>query len=123
MTPPVAPPVLASLSGFALNGGDGTPITSGITIRLEDSSGNILATTVTDSSGAYSFTGLQAGTYQLMAVKSGAWSGASSQAGTVNGLADGSSSGTLTIGSITLSAGGVGINYDFSWLPADEAMC
>ena len=115
-----APPVATtpgSLSGFALGAVNNKPI-KGITIALEDSSGNILQTVVTDSTGAYSFTGVQPGTYQLAAVETGAWAVESTQAGTMNGTTDGTSTVNLTIGSINLPSGGLGTNYDFSMVPA-----
>jgi Carboxypeptidase regulatory-like domain len=101
-----------SLSGFALNSLNGAPIVK-FTIDLEDSSGNILQSTTTSSTGAFSFTGLQPGTYQLVAAQNGNWIGISSTPGTVNGATDGTSVNSVTIGSIVLANGGAGINYDF----------
>jgi hypothetical protein len=99
-----------SLSGIAFISST-SPI-SGLTIELEDSSGNVLQTAVTDATGAYSFTNLPSGTYQLVAVP-GIYQAIAADVGSVNGTADGSSVGKVTIGSIDLPSGGVGINYDF----------
>ena len=38
---------------------------SGVTVELEDTTGNILSTTTTDASGAYLFTGLAHGSYEV----------------------------------------------------------
>jgi hypothetical protein len=110
---PVVSSSPGSLSGFALNSLNGAPIVK-FTIDLEDSSGNLIQSTTTSSTGAFSFTGLQPGTYQLVAAQNGNWIGVSATAGTVNGATDGSSVNSVTIGSINLSNGGAGINYDFT---------
>jgi hypothetical protein len=101
-----------SLSGFALNSLNGAPVVK-FTIDLEDSSGNIIKSTTTSSTGAFSFTGLTPGTYQLVAAQNGNWIGVSATPGTVNGATDGSSVNSVTIGSIVIGNGSVGINYDF----------
>jgi len=60
----------ASISGVAwTDDGDGIRATSedrqeNVTVELLDAGGNVLATTTTNASGAYSFTGLLAGDYQ-----------------------------------------------------------
>lgn len=51
--------------------GDGVQDTSepgieGVTVALEDASGNVIATTTTDANGIYSFPGLPAGTYDVV---------------------------------------------------------
>jgi hypothetical protein len=38
---------------------------AGVTVRLEDLSGNVLATAVTDSNGLFAFTGVAAGDYKV----------------------------------------------------------
>jgi YD repeat-containing protein len=43
----------------------GEPGVSGVTVTLYDANGNVLATTTTDASGAYSFTNLPPDTYQV----------------------------------------------------------
>jgi protocatechuate 3,4-dioxygenase beta subunit len=42
---------------------------SGVTLQLLDSSGNVIATTVTDARGAYEFAGLEPGTYSVRQVQ------------------------------------------------------
>jgi hypothetical protein len=64
----VQPPLqaTASLSGFVLNETTNTGI-GGVTVYLYDSTGTVLlGTAVTGSNGAYSFTALSAGTYQVV---------------------------------------------------------
>jgi hypothetical protein len=67
-------PALGSLSGtlyvdgnknFGLDNGE-TGL-SGLTVNLLDAAGNIIATTTTGSNGTYSFTGLAAGSYRVVA--------------------------------------------------------
>ncbi len=107
---PVAAPPAGSLSGIAFISST-SPI-QGLTVELEDGSGNVLQTAVTDANGAYSFTNLQAGTYQLV-VEPSFYQPITAEVGSVNGTADGSSVSNVSIGSIVLPSGGVGINYDF----------
>ena len=102
----------ARLSGYVFNQGTGLGI-GGIVVYLEDSQGNILETAITNDNGSYSFSSLQPGTYQLMAVAGGNLIGVGEQVGTVNGTADGSDFGNLTLGAINLASGNAGINYDF----------
>ncbi|MDD9717145.1 SdrD B-like domain-containing protein [Dinoroseobacter sp. PD6] len=44
---------------------DGEPGVAGATVELLDAAGNVVATTQTDDTGGYSFTGLDAGTYAV----------------------------------------------------------
>ncbi len=41
------------------------PVFPGVTVALLDNSGNVIATTVTDASGQYTFPGLPNGTYTV----------------------------------------------------------
>ena len=47
---------------------DGATGVSGVTVELEDTSGHVLSTTTTDASGAYHFTGLAPGSYEVQFV-------------------------------------------------------
>ena len=51
----------------------GEPGLAGWTVDLEDSSGNVLATVLTDSSGNYTFTGVGPGSYQVAQVVQTNW--------------------------------------------------
>ena len=53
----------------AKNGGDIAQ--SGVTVKLVDASGDVVATTTTDADGNYSFTGLNDGTYTVQVDKTG----------------------------------------------------
>jgi hypothetical protein len=106
----------ASLSGYVLNQITGAGIGQ-ITVFLEDSAGNVLDTAVTNADGSYSFTGLQPGSYQLVALPTNVYSGAGEQVGTVNGTSDGSDLGSLALGAINLANGNAGVNYDFFLVP------
>ena len=59
--------VYNDLDGNGLRG-SGEPGLAGWTVDLEDSSGNVLATVLTDSNGNYSFTGVGGGSYQVAEV-------------------------------------------------------
>ena len=60
------------LDGNGLRG-KGEPGLAGWTVDLEDSSGNVLATVLTDSNGNYSFTGVGGGSYQVAEVVQSNW--------------------------------------------------
>ncbi len=69
---PTPTPAPASLGDWVWHDADldglqdgGEPGLAGVTVTLYDGSGVVVATTVTDADGAYSFTGLAAGTYQV----------------------------------------------------------
>ena len=58
--------------------GDGTRdagevVLAGWTIELRNAAGNVIATAVTDASGAYAFTGLLAGSYAVSEVQQSGW--------------------------------------------------
>jgi len=63
----VAGNVYNDLNGNGLKGA-GEPGLSGWTVDLEDSSGNILASVLTDANGNYAFTGVGGGSYQVAEV-------------------------------------------------------
>lgn len=111
--PPAPAPAPASLSGTVADT-NGTAM-AGVTIRLDgtDEQGNSVSLTVTtDANGAFSFTGLAAGTYSLTEYD---YSGGSATAGTVNGQADGQADpGGDTITGIVLHAGDNGTGYTFT---------
>ncbi len=116
-TPSVTP--TTSLSGNVLNGTQGGAI-AGVTINLAEFVNGAwmnVATTTTGADGSYSFTGLQAGTYQITQtppLPSGfTFESTTSTTGTVGGTADGFASGDV-IGSINVNAGDNGINYNFT---------
>jgi hypothetical protein len=117
---PIPAPPPASLSGHVYNTTEGGPPIAGVTLTLSELVNGVwttVATTTTATDGSYSFSNLQPGTYQIVQTPPAPPSGftsetTASQAGTVNSTTDGSASGDV-IGSITLSAGNVGVNYDF----------
>ncbi|HEX4128473.1 MAG TPA: SdrD B-like domain-containing protein [Pirellulales bacterium] len=100
-----------------------TPL-AGVTVTLVDGSGNpVLATngqpitTVTDSNGDYTFSGLPPGAYGVHAtVPSGYFTGYDS-VGTVNGLVDGVATSSTALDDAALSSDQNGINYNFVLLP------
>jgi hypothetical protein len=77
---PTLTPCLVGVYGRAfndLNGNQildpGEPIRSGVQLNLQDASGATLATTSSDSSGAYQFAKSQVGTYRIQAVTPAGW--------------------------------------------------
>ncbi len=71
---------LATVNGSVYNDQDGNglrgagePGLAGWTVDLEDSSGNVLASVLTDSNGNYSFTGVGGGTYEVAQVVQPNW--------------------------------------------------
>ena len=81
--PPATPECAAGpsqISGRVYEDGDGSttqetaePGISGVTIELLDGGGNVIATTQTDSSGFYSFTGIEPGSYTVREVDPGGY--------------------------------------------------
>jgi hypothetical protein len=114
--PPAAAP--SSLSGHVdYDDGSGTlhPI-SDVQISLQDANGNVVANTTTNADGAYSFTGLQAGTYTIVEgaiPQAFSYSDGPDHVGTVNGQPRGQSN-TNDQFTVTLGAGEDGVNYDFT---------
>jgi hypothetical protein len=111
----------SSLSGYVQDASTGAPLAY-VEIDLLDSSGNIIARTLTNTSGYYQFTGLAAGTYSLQEVAStlpAPYLPAFDSVGTVSGSTDGTdvgwTSGTVgpLMNQIDLGSGQDGINYDF----------
>ena len=82
--------------------------------RLKRDLGNaVVLTATTDATGAYSFTGLTAGTYALASSYIPNYVPTAPSAGTVGGVADGSVLDATDIGSIVLHDGDQGVNYNF----------
>ena len=115
--------VTSSISGFVLFDTDGDSSTttndqsglSNITVRLLDSGGTEIATTLTQFDGSYEFTGLLAGTYTIEQVDNGDYSDASpeiifSGSGTLSPNSNGNND---RISTITLNADENLTNYNF----------
>lgn len=82
---------------------------SGVTIRLHDSTGRIIATTVTNANGNYRFENLRPGDYQISEVQpAGLFHG-----GQVVGSGGGIVGGDDLLTQILINAGDQLVNYDF----------
>jgi len=120
---PLTPPVTngtSRLSGqvFTLDeSGDTGAGLAGVTLRLRDANGNVVATTTTNENGFYNFTGLAAGSYSIEEDTStlSGYSPNLASPGTVNGTQDGTEgSFEDSIEQILLGNGDMGINYNFA---------
>src|SRR5258706_529843 len=94
----------------------------GVTLALTGTNGlgqAITATATTAANGTYSFTtdsgsnALRPGTYQVAETQPSGFLQGSNAVGTVNGRADGTLIATDKIGSIAVTSGQAGINYNF----------
>lgn len=123
--PPPPTAGTASLSGSVFldidqNGtfNDGDEGLAGVTITLtgiDDLGNSVTRTAVTDASGAYSFTGLRAGTYTLVETVPSEFTFVDGEdfAGTVDGASVGSATNDR-ISDISLGDGQNGVNYNFT---------
>ncbi len=96
------------------------PGIAGVTIELLDAGGNVVRTTKTDADGRYSFDLLTRGTYAVREIQPKGWFDDDDHIGTINGVATGSHLANDVIGSIQLTSGKAGIDYDFCEVPAAE---
>jgi protocatechuate 3,4-dioxygenase beta subunit len=106
----------ASISGMIhvdLNGDcvyePGEPLLAGVTVQLLNSADQIVATTITDQNGQYSFTGLRPGTYTVHEVQPAGYF----EFGDSVGSAGGTLEGLDTIANVTLGSSVNATNYDF----------
>jgi serine-aspartate repeat-containing protein C/D/E len=88
------------------------PGIAGVTMQLLDSTGNVVATTVTDADGLYRFQELLKGTYTVRELQPAAYFDEDAHVGTVGGVANGVA-GVNQIATIQLTTGKDGINYNF----------
>lgn len=99
----------------------GETFLAGITVQLEDTSGHVIATTVTDANGNYSFGGLLDGGYKVVVAPNQAASNTGSKVyDEINYDADGSANGNGTI-AVNVAAGAVVATRDFGLLPPNTA--
>jgi len=87
----------------------GEPLLAGVTVQLIDSTGQVVATAVTDEMGQYSFKNLAPGAYTVHEVQPGGYTQGGNSVGSIGGvIVD-----VDTFGSIILPAGVDAVNYDF----------
>ncbi len=82
---------------------------SGVTIELLDATGHVVATTTTNTSGEYHFTGLKFDEYQVHEIQPAGYYDGGERVGSAGGLLD----GIDTIYHIQLPAGTDAVQYDF----------
>ncbi len=90
----------------------GDRVLSGVTLHLLDSDGNLVAETVTDENGNYSFTGLRPGTYSVREFTPNGYLDGAETTGTVSGRSVGQAADDLLSG-IVIGSGDAAVNYDF----------
>lgn len=78
---------------------------SGVTVKLKNSGGSVIATTTTNASGNYSFTGLAAGTYVVQFVLPSGYGFTLADVGTNDGVDSDANASTGLTGTYTLAAG------------------
>ncbi len=82
---------------------------AGVVMQLLDANGNVLKTTTTDTNGEYHFQGLPPSTYGVHAVTPAGYFAADDHVGSAGGtMVD-----ISTLGSVVLTSGANGLNYDF----------
>ena len=94
---------------------DESPL-AGVTVRLHDEEGNEVARTTSDGGGQYQFANLAPGTYTVVEEQPEGLFEGGAKAGSAGGTIENSS----RIGSITLAAGEVAVDYDFCERPPSE---
>jgi hypothetical protein len=117
-TQQVTPTTLANLSGF-VTATSGAPL-AGVQVALTTTNSQGQTTTVyatTGSNGFFQFIGLQPGSYSLSVTPPSGYQNGTDQVGTVNGASSGSLLSNGTIGNINVTAGSIGLNYDFQEQP------
>lgn len=112
---------LATPSGDCLRFGQpGYKGIAGVTIQLFDSSGKLVASTLTSATGKYEFLDLRNGVYTVVEVQPSGYLDGGEMLGQVNGVGSGIASANDRFTGITLASGQAAINYDFcEHLPAE----
>lgn len=92
---------------------------AGVELVLLDDSGEVIATTVTDQNGNYSFDNLKPGTYSVREITPNGYLDGAETVGEVDGQTRGIAGDDLISG-ITLASGEEAVNYDFcEQIPAE----
>jgi len=87
----------------------GEPDLAGVTVQLLDAQGNVVATTLTDVHGMYSFGNLKPGTYGIREIQPAGYYDSQEHAGSAGGVV----SANDLITAITLGSGVNAVDYDF----------
>ncbi len=97
--------------------GSGESGVSGVTVRLQDCNGNNLASTTTDASGAYLFSSLDAGSYQVKFVQPSGFNFSPAEQGTQSGQNSDPDPTTGVTPCRTLSDGQLRLGVDAGLIP------
>jgi hypothetical protein len=91
----------------------GEPGIGGVTVYLKNSSGNVIATDVTDSDGVYGFEGLYAGTYTVVVYTPSGYTRTTSQVGSNRAVDSNGSPASVTLATNSSSD----LTIDFGFVP------
>ena len=86
---------------------------AGVSVELQTSEGETVATAQTSGDGGYRFDNVSRGNYRIVQLTPPGLIDGQSHVGTINGLRVGESVGGGLIGAITMTAGSVGTEYNF----------
>ncbi|HJT34827.1 MAG TPA: SdrD B-like domain-containing protein, partial [Pirellulales bacterium] len=100
--------VRTDVNGDCQTDPDATPI-AGVVVQLLDAGGSVLQTTTTDAKGEYDFQGLPPATYGVHVVTPAGYFADDDHVGSAGGTIV----NVTTLGSVVLTSGVNGINYDF----------
>ncbi|MCG8651062.1 MAG: carboxypeptidase regulatory-like domain-containing protein, partial [Pirellulales bacterium] len=92
---------------------DGSTPLVDVSLELQSSDGTTIATTRTGADGSYRFGRLPVGNYRIVQFTPDGLIDGSAHTGTIDGLPVGSALGGGLIQDITLTAGGLGVEYNF----------
>ena len=84
-----------------------------VTIQLFDESGEMVAETVTDATGNYWFTRLQAGTYKIQEIQPDTYVDGKDTVGNIGGITNGDGMNDMFT-NVTIKGGEKGVAYDFA---------
>jgi hypothetical protein len=102
------------VSGFVTDDSPTPQPLSGVVLALINSQGQTVATAATDINGFYKFSNVPPDVYTITVItREPGYLDDYDSVGTVNGNPDGASINAATLGSINLTPGDIGINYDF----------
>jgi protocatechuate 3,4-dioxygenase beta subunit len=96
-----------------LHDGDGSTVLAGVRVELQTAAGNVVSQVTTAADGSYHFEHVPFGNYRIAQFTPVGLLDGGAHPGTIDGVRVGTAVGGGLIQDIILTAGGVGLNYDF----------